>query len=406
MKFDLYLKLTLWALTFSAHESVGLDLRRHVVDAPIGVDEPVIDELGLMSLRGSGKDAPVVDTSAVITKSFSGADSANSQECSFELYDPKADVLRTVDPARVDVVFNQGAVYVVDGKTNQDGTYQRYLTFNQGAGGSAGVTAFSNFFAGSGANQLMQPKCREQVQVTCKSASASTSPGGCDTKQCQPNVRDNAVPEYRVLLGSALSGREHLGRVAVLGFGAGIVPAALAQSHPEATIEAVDISGDVLAAAGCFGVVASDKMKLVEKDARAYMEDLDDGILDMLFVDVYDDKANIPPCFTTMEFFALAKRKLAERGTLAMNLVTHELQNVLPAVSASFSTMQLGTLSSDQGNNVLLAFSGKEAPSPAAEVGADTHDFSSLFAAWAQDGVFAAVPRTSTAARTDESFCK
>merc|ERR1719352_1390290 len=139
-------------------------------------------------------------------------------------------------------------------------------------------------------------------------------------------------------------------------------------------------------------------MKLVEKDARAYMEDLDDGILDMLFVDVYDDKANIPPCFTTMEFFAPAKRKLAEGGTLAMNLVTHELQNVLPAVSASFSTMQLGTLSSDQGNNVLLAFSGKEAPSPAAE-GADTHGFSSLFTAWAQDGVFAAVPRTSTVAR-------
>eukprot|EP00419_Tripos_fusus_P022018 CAMPEP_0172721500 /NCGR_PEP_ID=MMETSP1074-20121228/79213_1 /TAXON_ID=2916 /ORGANISM="Ceratium fusus, Strain PA161109" /LENGTH=316 /DNA_ID=CAMNT_0013547255 /DNA_START=249 /DNA_END=1199 /DNA_ORIENTATION=+ len=315
-------------------------------------------------------------------------------------------MLRTVDPTRLNLAFHQGAVYVVDGTPKKDGTYQRYLTFNQGTGtdGLAEGAAFNSFFAGAGVQQLVQPKCREQVQVTCK-ATEDQANGGCDTKLCKPNVRENMIPEYRVLLGSALSRREQLGRVAVLGFGAGIVPAAVAQSHPEAIVEAVDISGDVLAAAGCFGVEASDKMKLVQADGRSYVEDLDDQSLDMLFLDIYDDKANIPPCFTTAEFFALAKRKLTDGGTLAMNLVTHEMPNVLPAISASFSSMKLGQLPSDQGNRVLLASASSSAPSADLGSGADSNSFSSLFASWSQEGSFEEVKQSSSAPRTDANFC-
>jgi spermidine synthase len=200
----------------------------------------------------------------------------------------------------------------------------------------------------------------------------------------------------------------------VLGFGAGIVPTALAQSHPEAVVESVDISADVLAAASCFGVETGEKMKLKEADGRAYLEGLEDGALDMLIMDIYDDKAHIPPCFTTAEFFAVAKRKLSKDGTFAMNVVTDQLQDVLPSVVASFSNVQLGTLANNRGNNVLLATVSSSANPDGTNEGTAQNSFAQFFddgfasvlASWSREVAFSAVSQTGMKPpRADSDWC-
>lgn len=394
-------------LAFVTHKVAGLNLRSSSADGNLVPDG---DKLN------AGSSPLIADAGSIL-------EDGQEQGCSFELYDPQADMLGMVDPGPEGVVFHQGSVFVVDGALKNDGSYQRYLTFKQD-NGPGDAAAFSNFFGGTSVQQMVRPRCREQVQVTCLAHTGSRSNDAliagvqtCDSKLCRPDARENMVPEYRVLLGSALSGQGHLGRVAVLGFGAGIIPAALAESHPEAVVEAVDISVDVLAAAGCFGVEANDKMKLVESDARAYMENLDDGVLDMLFVDIYDDKANIPPCFTTSEFFRLAKRKLTKDGTLAMNLVTKQLQDVVPSVVSAFASVKVGSLSGNRGNNVLLAFpsngtsAGDESMGTRGDTSSGMQDsengFASVFSAWERDGTFAPASQANIgAARTDATWCK
>lgn len=378
---------------------------------------------GLVIHSSATHDEPTADSSLLAADSSILAAGAAQEQCSFEVYDPEEDVLRVVQVGPDSVVFHQGAVDVIDGPTKQGGVYQRYLTFRQDASpqGSSESSAFKSFFGDttvadrdSAAQQLMRPKCREQVQVTCRSAGPSAGgQQGCDSKLCKPDASQNMVPEYRALLGSALASRGQMSRVSVLGFGAGIVPTAVAQSHPEAVVESVDISSDVLAAAQCFGVEPGDKMKLQEADGRTYLEGLDDGVLDMLFVDIYDDKAHIPPCFTTAEFFAIAKRKLNSGGTLAMNIVTEQLQDVLPSVVASFPDVKLGKLTNNRGNNVLLATtSSSESTVKAGNIDAGfvqepQSDLSPVFAAWAQDANFAAATREGlSAARADADWCQ
>lgn len=374
------------------------------------------DSAGVI-LRGSLNE-PEAESSLLAADSNLLTATDGQEQCDFELYDPQDDVLRIVDSGKASLVFEQGDVFVVDGAAREDGTYQRYLTFRQAAeGGVTDSQALNNFFGGDGGAmaQMTRPKCREQVQVTCqKSASSKTASSsfiqgvrGCDSKLCQPNALDNMVPEYRALLGSALKNCGQLSKVLVLGFGAGIVPIAVAQSHPEATVESVDISPDVLAAASCFGVEPSDKMKLVESDGRAYLESVEDGSLDMLFVDIYDDKAHMPPCFTTVEFFATAKKKLSKEGQLAMNIVTDQLQDVVPSVVASFTDVKVGNLAADRGNNVLLASSSATGTATNSFLQASDDGSSSVFASWAQDASFAAASRSSPSTpRTDASYCK
>lgn len=385
---------TIWAHLFAMQNTAGSILR------------------GSSGLAASDYGLERAEPSSLTAYSSSFAADSSEDKCSFELYDPKADVMRMVQLEADSNAFHQGDVFVVDGPV-QDGYYQRYLTFRQDSG-SHGSSAFSSFFGSGAVQNLMLPKCREQVQVTCQLSSQGTEGLVSCNRQCHPDVRENMVPEYRALLGSALTSRAQLHRASILGFGAGIIPTALAQSHPEAVVESVDISADVLAAASCFGVEPSENMKLQQADGRSYLEGLEDGTLDMLIMDIYDDKAHIPPCFTTSEFYALAKRKLSNDGTFAMNIVTDQLQDVLPSVVASFPNVQLGTLTNNQGNNVLLARVTSHARSDGSTEGASNMSFAqtvdsgfaSILETWSREVKFLTISHTGMKApRADSDWC-
>lgn len=96
-----------------------------------------------------------------------------------------------------------------------------------------------------------------------------------------------------------------------------------------------------------------------------------------------------------------------------MNIVTEQLQDVLPSVVASFPDVKLGKLTNNRGNNVLLATtSSSESTVKAGNIDAGfvqepQSDLSPVFAAWAQDANFAAATREGlSAARADADWCQ
>merc|ERR1719162_1466482 len=92
---------------------------------------------------------------------------------------------------------------------------------------------------------------------------------------------------------TALEGR-NANRIAMIGLGGGSIPLWFEKSMPTATVEAVDINPDVIAAVPCMGVFPSDKMKLIDMDGRAHLNNQADGSYDVIFVDAYTDKNLVP----------------------------------------------------------------------------------------------------------------
>jgi len=326
-----------------------------------------------------------------------------------ELYDPVRDVLAPVNIDRSQVVFEQGDVLVVDGASANDGSFQRYFTFKQAA--SKESSSFSKFFSQApGVTSLSQPKCREQVQVACKPGNASDGVDGC-TRGCVADAGVSDIRYLRGLIGSAIGKRDNVSRAVVLGAGAGVIPYAVLQRFPEASVDAVDLSGDVLAAAPCFGLHASNNVQLVQADGRSYLEGLPDGSVDVLFLDVYDDHARIPACFTTQDFFGIARRKLTPDGTLAMNLVTEEEANVLPSIASAFHSVRIGALQGDAGNKVLIAENRDETTVHGAatsllqmDPAGHANRLASVFATWSSEPVFTAA-QSSGEPRSDAQWC-
>lgn len=224
------------------------------------------------------------------------------------------------------VIFRSNHVLVV-----QDGT-QRVMLFFQEAG-----------------------SCHEQAEVECGDLSAQSrsnfllqNSGGpsphrvdassaCASRQaCTPDTTPN-LSCMRSMIGGAIAARKgKFKRIANIGLGAGTIALYWSREAPHTKMEAIDISGDVIAAAPCFGVRQGANLRLVQSDGRKYIESQKDGSYDIVFLDAYDDHSMIPPCLKTVEFFQMISKKLAPGGVLSMNVWRRELDAVYTAFATAF----------------------------------------------------------------------
>lgn len=214
-------------------------------------------------------------------------------------------------------------------------------------------------------------RCYEQAEVTCRkvsstgdadnstgiNASASTEAfGDCNAAQCSRDVSGDALLSYlRSMAGGALAARSAPTRALVIGFGSGALASWLEASFADVVVDTVDLSADVIGAAGCFGVDASPRLNLVVEDGRRFLQD-SETIYDAIFLDAFDESGHLPGCLATAEFFDLCVNRLApDHGVLAMNLGLDDgINSVLDGVRHAFLNVATGSAPHET-NTIILA---------------------------------------------------
>jgi len=109
----------------------------------------------------------------------------------------------------------------------------------------------------------------------------------------------------------------------VIGLGSSTMPLWLRKHMPHATVHVAELVPAVVSAAACFGLDTSDPMlHLHTGDGRTFLQNSVDGQYDGILVDAFDpdSESEYPSRMRTIEFFSLAKRKLAPGGVLSLNL--------------------------------------------------------------------------------------
>jgi precorrin-6B methylase 2 len=271
--------------------------------------------------------------------------SASRQICQFGIY--RDGQTRNDIASDSNVVFRSNDVLVV-----QEGP-QRIMIFLRN-GGQDGTSK--------------EPYCHEQAEIACGDASSrpnrkvllqsqqdGNSSAACSMRQACSPASNPDLSYIRSMLGGAIVSRKgEIKRVASIGLGAGTIPLFWSRMQPNTTVEAIDISADVIAAAPCFGVRQSTRLQLIQKDGRKYIESQPDGSYDVIFVDAFDNLDVIPACLKTVEFFQMVSKKLAPGGVLSMNVWRREVNKVYTAFAMAFPGRTQVGQSPGLGNVVLL----------------------------------------------------
>lgn len=283
-------------------------------------------------------------------------------------------------------------------------------------------------------------KCNEQAGTVCTASDSTSSFPGANTAEVSTLGSSAFGADEALLSGSATLDkcsmlactadvdatlkepgagyvRSMVGAAAVLpskpnaerqflsiGLGAGTMALVLQQSFPGSRQTVVELSPDVAAAAQCFG--ASSGLDIATGDGRAYLEDAADGSYDAVFLDAFDASDKVPSCFTTGEFFGLAKRKLRAGGILVMNAHTgitlhNDVKDLLPAAQAAFGKgLQIGK-APGLANAIVLAQlnQGDKQVSPAQDSNSDV-------STWFQEALFAPVQSSAGPVLADANVCR
>jgi spermidine synthase len=147
-----------------------------------------------------------------------------------------------------------------------------------------------------------------------------------------------------------------------LGLGAGALARFCWRAYPRATIRVVEISEQVIAAAGrWFRLPRDDRLMVLRGDAREALADprrraFGGNRADWLQVDLYDAGARGPVC-DDEDFYADCRRLLAPAGVAAINLFGRGFESSRRRIDAAFGGRTCVLPESDAGNRVVLAFS-------------------------------------------------
>lgn len=184
-----------------------------------------------------------------------------------------------------------------------------------------------------------------------------------------------------------------------IGLGAGTLALLLQQSFPGSSQTVVELSPDVAAAAACFGVGAN--LDVTIGDGREYLENAADASFDAVFLDAFDASDKVPSCFTTSEFFNIAKRKLRSGGMLVMNAhsgatLHNDVADLLPAANSTFGggRLQVGK-APGLANAIVLAQLAQAEQSDKQGASAFVQGVAnSELSSWFQDATFAPIEST------------
>jgi spermidine synthase len=110
-------------------------------------------------------------------------------------------------------------------------------------------------------------------------------------------------------------------RALVLGGGAYSIPKALLRELPSAEVDVAEIEPSLFdLSKKYFDVVDNPRLHNHVEDGRRFLQDAT-APYDLIFGDVYYSYYSVPPHFTTQEFFALARDRLAPGGVFIANMI-------------------------------------------------------------------------------------
>ena len=143
-------------------------------------------------------------------------------------------------------------------------------------------------------------------------------------------------------------------KVLNIGLGAGAINRLFEIAFPQARMTTVEIDPMIVdVARRLTGFAESANNKVVIADGRRYLKQTSDT-WDWLVIDAYVRNSQVPPHLTTVEFFELAKSRLADNGVLAMNL--HQGSKVFASIVATLvkAFPDVALLYVPKGNNVVV----------------------------------------------------
>ncbi|HEV8641603.1 MAG TPA: fused MFS/spermidine synthase [Methylomirabilota bacterium] len=140
---------------------------------------------------------------------------------------------------------------------------------------------------------------------------------GPQTVMLKDSVLVGSYYDY-FLLGPLMNGGR---KVLFLGAAGGTSVKQLVTVYPDVEVVGVELDGKVIEVAKkFFGLDGHPRVRLVEQDARFYLESARERY-DVIDIDLYVT-GHVPFFCTTREFFQLAKDRLTERGLVMMNVLS------------------------------------------------------------------------------------
>jgi spermidine synthase len=151
------------------------------------------------------------------------------------------------------------------------------------------------------------------------------------------------------------------GRIGMVGLGGGSLAKFCYRYLPEASIEVVEISPEVVALRDAFRVPRDDaRFQVVVDDGARFVRRLRQHF-DVLLVDGYDARG-IAPALSTPRFYADCHDSLAPGGVLVVNLFGRETRTHLKLIRARFGRSMLVLEEPRQSNRVVFAWVGQPVP--------------------------------------------
>lgn len=212
-------------------------------------------------------------------------------------------------------------------------------------------------------------KCSVQSAMACKPGAKPAVGGKCGDSTCVPDVRSPVLEYVRLQLGGAVAAfagvaREPPSSVAVVGIGAGSLASWMLAAIPGATVDAVDINGQVVSAATeCFGLPKDDdRLRTHVEDGMQFLKSQEQEY-DLVMLDVVPLPKHFRKDLTT-----ISSRLSAHYGVLAVNgwKTDEEFVALQQDVMKTFKRVWLAT-DSNKGNQILLARLGSPKDLPKAD---------------------------------------
>src|SRR5512137_447946 len=150
------------------------------------------------------------------------------------------------------------------------------------------------------------------------------------------------------------------GRIVQLGLGAAALTKFCCRNVPSAQVVVVELSEAVIEAArGWFLLPENDaRLTVVHEDARDFIaHPKQRGRADWLQVDLYDAQAR-GPVYDDVEFYRICRAALNRPGVAAFNLFGRRFDPSFERICAAFDDRVLALPEVDEGNRIVLAFSG------------------------------------------------
>jgi len=151
--------------------------------------------------------------------------------------------------------------------------------------------------------------------------------------------------------------------IGIIGLGGGAQLKFCHRHLPQAHIEAVDNSAEVLALREAFRIPPDDaRLRIVHGDGAQWLRS-QRGRLDLLLVDAYDP-GGIPSALSTQAFYDACRSALSRDGVLASNLYATDTARHYARLQQAFAGRCLLLPEPGMSNEVAIAWNGQPRPAP------------------------------------------